>query len=613
MAGNFVLSGTPSAFPVAIIYVLSISATNWSNLVIDNILEYERINVVQSVTGTANRITVTGVGQSPVVDIASTYVGQTSITTLGTIGTGTWNGTAINATKGGTGLTSVTTGDLLYGSAANTWSALAGVAAGSYLRSGGVSTAPVWSTLTLPDTIASGNILYATGTNAVGSATALRYGTLGGGGAFVQNIASATGVGYYAQDTLNTGQTGFTFENNRGSFANYVNLTIYGSTSAASNLFGQTVADKVLLFADGASNGGFVIGTLQAVPLIFGSNNAEAFRILSTQRVAFGQTTLLRANNIASFVSNTAGESSLGISNTSSNAAAYTALFLGNSAGTTQGALYVLGGSYSTSSQYVSGGTVLEAGTSLGLSGTTTLRLYTNSAERARFLGTGEFVIGGTSVIASNALLSVQKSQNAGTLFEVYNSNTGTGSFCSFQIGNATSNINFYQFGSGYTTSGQYIQNGCTFESGSGSVGGIGISSLATSGSNASIRFYTNNGTLRETISVAGLVTWSAAYHVLAAGTATAAQAPLKFTSGTNLTTAEAGAMEYDGTNLFFTRSGTTRENVVVAVDNAAAPTTSLTPAFTSYYGGNTNALGDPNRWISVNIAGVVYKIPMYT
>lgn len=44
-----------------------------------------------SLVGTANRITVTGNQW----DIASTYVGQSSITTLGTITTGVWNGTAI--------------------------------------------------------------------------------------------------------------------------------------------------------------------------------------------------------------------------------------------------------------------------------------------------------------------------------------------------------------------------------------------------------------------------------------------------------------------------------------------------------------------------------------
>lgn len=50
---------------------------------------------VTSVSGTTNRITVTSGTTTPVIDIAATYVGQTSITTLGTIGTGTWQGTAI--------------------------------------------------------------------------------------------------------------------------------------------------------------------------------------------------------------------------------------------------------------------------------------------------------------------------------------------------------------------------------------------------------------------------------------------------------------------------------------------------------------------------------------
>lgn len=53
------------------------------------------------VSGTTNRITVTG----NVIDIAATYVGQTSLTTLGTIGTGTWNGAAIPILYGGTGQT----------------------------------------------------------------------------------------------------------------------------------------------------------------------------------------------------------------------------------------------------------------------------------------------------------------------------------------------------------------------------------------------------------------------------------------------------------------------------------------------------------------------------
>jgi len=46
---------------------------------------------VLDIVGTANRITV----NADSIDIASTYVGQTSITTLGTITTGTWNGSVI--------------------------------------------------------------------------------------------------------------------------------------------------------------------------------------------------------------------------------------------------------------------------------------------------------------------------------------------------------------------------------------------------------------------------------------------------------------------------------------------------------------------------------------
>jgi hypothetical protein len=73
------------------------------------------------VVGTTNRITVA----ADAVDIASTYVGQTSITTLGTIATGTWSATAIGVTKGGTGLTSAITG-LLKGDGSAYAAAVAG-------------------------------------------------------------------------------------------------------------------------------------------------------------------------------------------------------------------------------------------------------------------------------------------------------------------------------------------------------------------------------------------------------------------------------------------------------------------------------------------------------
>ena len=66
-------------------------------------------NGVIDVVGTADRI----IANANSIDIDANYVGQTSITTLGTITTGTWQGTTVAAAYGGTGLSSYTTGDLI--------------------------------------------------------------------------------------------------------------------------------------------------------------------------------------------------------------------------------------------------------------------------------------------------------------------------------------------------------------------------------------------------------------------------------------------------------------------------------------------------------------------
>ncbi len=62
----------------------------------------------RAITGTAARIAVangSGVAGAPTIDIDAAYVGQASITTLGTIGTGAWQGSAVGLGFGGTGAT----------------------------------------------------------------------------------------------------------------------------------------------------------------------------------------------------------------------------------------------------------------------------------------------------------------------------------------------------------------------------------------------------------------------------------------------------------------------------------------------------------------------------
>lgn len=70
-------------------------------------------------------------------------VTASSLTSVGTIATGIWNGTAIGTTYGGTGLTSYTTGDLIYSSSGNTLSKLGVGSAGQFLKV--VAGVPSWS------------------------------------------------------------------------------------------------------------------------------------------------------------------------------------------------------------------------------------------------------------------------------------------------------------------------------------------------------------------------------------------------------------------------------------------------------------------------------------
>lgn len=116
---------------------------------------------VQTLLGAANYAAFkTSLSLNNVENTAlSTWTGSTSVTTLGTIITGTWTGTAIAAANGGTGLTSFTTGDLLYATGSTAIGKLAVVASGSILVSG---TTPAWSNTPALGT-PTGNLVNCTG------------------------------------------------------------------------------------------------------------------------------------------------------------------------------------------------------------------------------------------------------------------------------------------------------------------------------------------------------------------------------------------------------------------------------------------------------------------
>jgi hypothetical protein len=87
------------------------------------------------VVGTNGRILV----NADSIDIDSTYLGQASITTLGTITTGTWNGATIDVAHGGTGATTFTPKALIIGNGTGPLGTLAVGAAGTILKSDGTN------------------------------------------------------------------------------------------------------------------------------------------------------------------------------------------------------------------------------------------------------------------------------------------------------------------------------------------------------------------------------------------------------------------------------------------------------------------------------------------
>ena len=125
----------------------------------------------------------------------------------------------------------------------------------------------------------------------------------------------------------------------------------------------------------------------------------------------------------------------------------------------------------------------------------------------------------------------------------------------------------------------------------------LGVTGLATLSGGATITGTTNINTTGSNLTNIGRV-------VLVAGTATANTAPLKFTSGTNLTTPEAGAVEWNGTNLFLTTSGGVRQTInqgltaTATLDFASTNNAAYIDLTVTVTGANLNdvvSLGIPN------------------
>jgi hypothetical protein len=133
---------------------------------------------VTSVSGTANRITSTG-GTTPVIDISASYVGQSSITTLGTITTGVWHGSVIPLAFGGTNANLTANAGAVPYSTSTALALLAPSGGIQQILMNNATNAPAWSSASYPPTATQGDIIISTAstvfTNLAKNTTATRY------------------------------------------------------------------------------------------------------------------------------------------------------------------------------------------------------------------------------------------------------------------------------------------------------------------------------------------------------------------------------------------------------------------------------------------------------
>jgi len=168
--------------------------------------------------GTTNRIAIS----ADAIDISASYVGQASITTLGTIGTGTWQGTIVGPTYGGTGVNNGSNTLTLAGNVSH---------AGSFTQT---FTATANTTLTLPVT---GTLATLAGTESLSNKTITA-------SSFSGTTISASGLVTFTGTTDATALGTAGVVNSGGlsvAKSMYIGLNITGAGAATSTLDGFNI------------------------------------------------------------------------------------------------------------------------------------------------------------------------------------------------------------------------------------------------------------------------------------------------------------------------------------------------------------------------------------
>jgi len=218
---------------------------------------------VSSVSGTTNQIDVSPTTGACVVSIDPAYPGQTSIITLGTISTGTWHGTLIGSTYGGTGVNNGSStvtigGNLAFSGAFGFTGTLTGTTAVTFPTSG-----------TLMNNALTTNHIYI-GNGGVATDTAMSGdATIVSGGALTLATVNASS-GSTTISSITTNAKGLVTSNTTGNLTG--DVTSVGLTTTYNNVVPLTKGGTNASLT--ASNGGIFYSTATAGAILAGTATA---------------------------------------------------------------------------------------------------------------------------------------------------------------------------------------------------------------------------------------------------------------------------------------------------------------------------------------------------
>jgi hypothetical protein len=387
---------------------------------------------VTSVTGTIDRITSSG-GLTPIIDIAATYIGQTSLTTLGTVTSGTWNAGIISPTYGGTGVNNATKTITLGGNLTTS-----GAFASTFTMTGTTN-------LTFP---VSGTLQTTAGASGIVS-----LGTINQLAWFAASVTTVSGLATANNGLLVTSATGVPSIGNTIGADIYVNSIRIGLGN--SSITSNTALGNVALNAITTGNFNTAAGQAALLNATTASNNT-----------AYGYATLsfLTTGDFNSAFGSGALNGTSGAS-TQNTAMGYRALWMGSGNAASYncafGASALSNGAFSGTGNTVMGRFSMAAATTASSNSTFGHATFTSLTTGSNNVGIGENAGIGLITGSNNTLLGLQSGVNAGAasgtlalgagaIADIATGSDGPG----IAIGSAGNKVGFNNSGTPYIVAG---------------------------------------------------------------------------------------------------------------------------------------------------------------